>query len=84
MAEAFPPWVYIQEELREREWTYLDLAKHSQLSPQLAWRIVVGSTTISKRSARELARAFGTSSAFWLNLQQTWKDYLTTHDQATA
>ena len=75
-AEAFPPADFIQEEMKARGWTVKDLAV------QMAWdfvgarNIAQGRWRITRLSAAAVARAFGTSAEFWLNLQATYDRWL--------
>jgi plasmid maintenance system antidote protein VapI len=63
-----PPYRIILRELAARDWTQQDLADRSAIdSPTLA-RLLDGTAIITPRHAIALAKAFGTSEEFWLNL----------------
>ncbi|QDT96278.1 HigA family addiction module antitoxin [Gimesia aquarii] len=71
--EPFPPWEFIKEELNERNWTQDDLADVMGCSRQHVNRLLKGITSITPKSANELAAAFGTSAELWMNLQISYE-----------
>lgn len=72
-AEVFPPHEYIAELMQERGWTVHDLARAMGMPAVEAAVVMTGAEPISPLHARRLARAFGTSSTLWLNLQRAWQ-----------
>lgn len=71
-AEVFSPGEFIREELEARGWTQADLAGIIDRPIQTVNLIITGKKTITARTAKELAAAFGTSSELWLNLQSAY------------
>jgi len=63
------PGEYIRDEIDERGWTQLDLAEITGRPLKTINQIVLGNSSISPRTAREIASAFGTSPELWMNLQ---------------
>lgn len=82
-AETFPVQDYVREELEARNWSLDDLAL--RMGPQEEFginRLVVGllmemepqkGLLIGYDGARSLAKAFGTSEEFWVNLDRQWQ-----------
>ena len=56
-------------------------AERLDLTFQTVNAIVNGRRNITPNTALRLARVFGTSPAFWLNLQQTWDLYREMHSE---
>ena len=73
IAEAFPPGAFIREELAARGWSQRDLAEILGRPFQAVNAIVNGRKQITPRTARELEAAFGSSAAFWLNLEMAYQ-----------
>jgi len=71
IAKVYPVTVFIREEMEARGWTEKDLIKYSWLRPAKIKFILEGGH-ITKPMATGLARAFGTSMEYWLNLQKLW------------
>ena len=69
--EVFPVTVFIREEMEARGWTVQELIKYSWLRPAKVSFILEGGH-ITKTMATGLARAFGTSMEYWMNLQKLW------------
>ena len=63
------PGEYIRDEIEERGWTQLDLAEITGRPMKTINQIVLGNSSITPRTAREIASAFGTSPELWMNLQ---------------
>lgn len=72
-AEVFPPGDFLREELAERGWTQADLAEILGRPPRLIDEIILGKRGISPETAKGLADVFGTSAAFWMNLDSAWQ-----------
>ena len=70
--EVYPVTVFIREEMEARGWTVQDLIKYSWLRPAKIKLILEDGMIITKPMATGLARAFGTSMEYWLNLQKLW------------
>ena len=69
--EVYPVTVFIKEEMEARGWTEKELIKYSWLRPAKVNFILEGNH-ITKPMATGLARAFGTSMKYWMNLQKLW------------
>jgi len=72
-AEVFPPGDFIREELEERGWTQSDLAKIMERPLPAINMIIAGKKSVTPETAIGLAGAFGTSPAFWLNLETAYQ-----------
>jgi len=72
-AEVFSPGEFIRDELEERGWTQIDLAKITGRPIPTINLIINGKTSITPETAIELANAFGTSAQFWLNLETAYQ-----------
>lgn len=74
-AEVFLPGDFIDEEIRARGWT------EAQTIERLAWGVsrfydvLDGRFPIVDRLARDLARVFGPSPDYWLNLQRMYDEW---------
>jgi len=85
IAEVFPPGDFIKEELEAREWSQTDLAEVLGRSVRLVNEIVNGKRAITPETATGLAKAFGTSAQFWMNLESSWQlSKLGSEDDAIA
>ena len=84
MARKLPPVhpgeVLLEEFLKPLELSQYRLAKSTSVSPRRINEIVHGKRAITADTALRLARFFGTSEAFWLNLQ-TQYDLETARDR---
>lgn len=67
------PGEILQEEIDARGWSQSDLAEILGRPVQAINEIIRGKKAIVAATARELARAFGTSSEFWLNLESAYR-----------
>jgi HTH-type transcriptional regulator/antitoxin HigA len=64
------------KELEARGWTQRDLAAIMDRPYQAINEIIKGSKQITPDTARELAKAFGTSMDFWMNLEANYRLFL--------
>ena len=69
---AFHPGYYIQEELEALEMTQEEFAKRLDTTPKNLSILIRGEQSLSIDMAMKLARFFGTSINFWLNLQNAF------------
>jgi len=84
-AEAFSPGEYLQEELEERGWTQVDLARILGRPVQAINEIIKGKKSITPETAVGLAGAFGTSAQLWMNLESAYRlSQVGTEDAAVA
>lgn len=67
---TLPGEVLLEEFLIPMELTQSALAKHIDVDYKVINRIVNGHSSLSPDIALRLSKAFGTTSQFWLNLQQ--------------
>jgi HTH-type transcriptional regulator / antitoxin HigA len=72
-ASVFPPGDFIREELETRGWTQSQLAQILGRPTQAVNAIVNGKKEITTSTAVALGAAFGTSAAFWLNLETAYR-----------
>jgi addiction module HigA family antidote len=72
LAPVHPGEVLLEEFLRPLELTQYRLARSLKVPPRRINEIVHGLRGISADTALRLARFFGTSDRFWLNLQAAY------------
>ena len=72
-AEVFSPGEYIRDELEARDWTQADLAFILGRPLQTINEIIAGKRAITIETAKGLAKAFGTSAEFWMNLETAYR-----------
>src|SRR3989304_2309061 len=75
-ARVVSPGQVIAKELEARGWTQRDLAVIMGRPYQAINEIIKGSKQITPDTARELAKAFGTSMDFWMNLEANYRLFL--------
>src|SRR5213592_2192759 len=69
LAPVHPGEILSEEFMRPLEVTQYRLAKESEVPPRRIKEIVQGQRAITADTALRLAKFFGTSEMFWLNLQ---------------
>lgn len=72
LAPVHPGEVLLLEFLEPLELSQYRLAKELKVPPRRINEIVLGKRAISANTALRLARFFGTSELFWLNLQAAY------------
>lgn len=77
-----PGAMLLQEFLEPMEMTQHDLAKAIRVPYQRVNEIVRGRRGITPSSALRLARFFGNSPGFWMNLQLRWDLFHAEHAEA--
>ena len=80
-AEVFPVGSFIKEEMEARGWSDQDVTNMiADPTKKLAFGLLlfrpIKGLTIGNEMARELARIFGTSKKYWLNLDAAWQKYV--------
>ena len=75
--EVFPPGDFIREEIGERGWTQEVLAEILGISLRRVNEVIKGKRRVTPETARALGKAFGTSAEFWMNLESTYRLWLT-------
>lgn len=75
-ARVVSPGQVISKELEARGWTQRDLAAIMRRPYQAINEIIKGSKQITPDTARELAKAFGTTMDFWINLEANYRLFL--------
>ena len=71
LPNTVPPGKFLLEILDEKGFSQSDLAKHIGVEPGVINQICRGKRGISAVMAKKLARALGTDSALWVNLQSS-------------
>jgi HTH-type transcriptional regulator / antitoxin HigA len=79
-ARVVAPGKIMIRELEARGWTQRDLAEIIGRPYQAVNEIINGTKQITPDTARELARAFGTSIDFWINLETNFRLHLAEKD----
>jgi HTH-type transcriptional regulator/antitoxin HigA len=72
-ARAVAPGRIILRELEERGWSQQDLAAIIGRPEQVISEIIRAKKQITAETAQQLAKAFGTSAEFWLNLEMQYQ-----------
>lgn len=72
-AKVFPPSEFIADELMERKWSCAEFAEKLGWPPSWAHLLLSGMVKITPPLASDLARIFGTTQEFWLNLQRVYE-----------
>ena len=75
--EAFPPGDFIREEIEWRGWTQEVLAEILGISLRRVNEVIKGKRRVTPETARALGKAFGTSAELWMNLESTYRLWLT-------
>ncbi len=72
-AETFHPGTFVREEMEARGWKIDELAVKLGWS-KLALRRMINGDRVGRVAAPDLARVFGNSEEFWLNLQERFDE----------
>src|SRR3990172_4435237 len=75
-ARVASPGQIISRELEARGWTQRDLAAIMARPYQAINEIIKWAKQITPETARELAKAFGTTMDFWMNLEASYRLFL--------
>jgi addiction module HigA family antidote len=81
-APTHPGEMLSLEFLAPLDMTQVELAERIGVPFQRVNQIVRRKRAVTPDSALRLARLFGTTAEFWLNLQQAWDLYQATHSPA--
>ena len=73
---AFHPGYYLKELIDESGLTQEDFAKRLGTTPKNLSILIRGEQSLSVDVATELSRVLGTTTAYWLNLQQAFDEKL--------
>lgn len=71
---AFHPGYYIEDMIDESKLTVDELACRFGITSEFLRRVVQGELSVSTDLAEKLSGMFGTTTAFWLNLQRSWDE----------
>lgn len=71
--KTITPGYYIREELKFRHWTQGHFAELLGISRHLINLIINGKQSITINTAEKLSNVLGTSTSFWLNLEENYK-----------
>lgn len=69
-----PPSFTIEDALIERNWTAFTLANKSGLTVLTCYMLIRGDMNITAAIAKGLAKAFDTTSEFWMNRQREYEE----------
>ena len=72
-AEVYPPSAFVHEEMAARGWRWKDLMERSGLHLDEIAEVIYWGYPMTAHVAAGLARAFGTSAQFWLNLDAAYR-----------
>ena len=76
-AEAFPMTDFLKEEMEARGWSQADLSQIVGKSPRDIHSLVNGKVTLKPEMATLLGDAFGTGPEYWMNLETSYRAWLT-------
>ena len=76
-AEAFPVTDFLKEEMEARGWSQADLAQIVGKSPRDIHALVNGKVALKPEMATLLGDAFGTGPEYWMNLETSYRAWLT-------
>ena len=71
--EVYPPGEFVKDELDARGWAQGDLAEILGRPARLVNELISGKRGITPETAKGLAKAFGTSAEFWMNLESAYQ-----------
>ncbi|HEY9749233.1 MAG TPA: hypothetical protein V6C63_11175 [Allocoleopsis sp.] len=72
-ARVIPPHKILTRELEARQWTSQELAQRSGIDQVIVLGLLSGMVAIAPHHTPGLAKAFGTSDEFWLNLLKNYE-----------
>ena len=72
IAQAFPVGEHLEEELEAHGWSQAEFAEIIQRPTQFVSEVISGKKELTRESAAQIAAAFGTSTEYWLNLQNRY------------
>lgn len=72
MMEVLAPGGYLLDAMQSREWHVHELAQRAGLTATELWLVILNQRAITTSIATGLARAFGTSTGIWIELQQAY------------
>lgn len=75
-AWAYPPGEFIREELAERGMSEDDFARIIGWTRETLDALLVRNEPIDAQQAADIAKGFGTSAQFWLNLEMIYRRWL--------
>lgn len=78
------PGEHLAEELREMDISAAELARRLDVPTNRITQIINGTRDITADTALRLARFFGTSAQFWMNLQSLHDLDQSQHDMGSA
>lgn len=84
MRTPIHPGEHIAEELREMDISAAELARRLDVPTNRITQIINGTRDITADTALRLARFFGTSAQFWMNLQSLHDLDRAQHDMGSA
>ena len=71
-AEGFPAGEFLADELHEHGWSQADFAEVLGYPIQDVSEMISSEQAITRESSRAIGAVLGTSTEFWLNLQDTY------------
>ncbi len=75
---AIPPGETLAEQLEQRGMTVAELASRMRTSESYADKLLKGDVFLTVDTARRLENALGIPAHFWLNLEQIYREDLST------
>jgi len=80
---ATPPGEVLRKELEVRGWSQYDLADILGVNQSLVSAVITGKRPITLELARDLASAFGTEPAYWINLETSFRLFTANPDDGS-
>jgi len=72
-AEIYPPGEFLNDELKERNWTQSEFAEIIGRPVRLVNEIVLGKKAITPETAIQFSQGLGTSPELWMNLESQYQ-----------
>jgi plasmid maintenance system antidote protein VapI len=76
-AELSSPGAYVREELQDRGWSIQEFAERADVSVDTVRKLIGTAMPMTPGLAAAVARAFGTDSALWMNLERNFRRWKT-------
>jgi len=71
-AKVWHPGTFLEEELKARRWARCRLALLTNIPASTIDKLITGQLSVTADMSKSLARASGTSTDYWVNLQYAY------------
>jgi HTH-type transcriptional regulator/antitoxin HigA len=84
IAEVFAPGEFVDEELKVRGWSQIELAEIMGRPARLISELISAKRAITPETAKGLGAAFGTGPELWMNLERDYQLSRSLHDDSAV